>query len=356
VNPPQHLLELYKPRLVILAQDPKRHRPWSRWYEIVKTPRGDYHPCSAEFFLSFVFKRDRPRPWLQNLLHGGPPPQSTGLEVLRGLVLSVDRDATLPWELDVAGVRSQDGVQAWRAYAEMLAESGPFQPTMYGRAVQYAGRTVLTYWFLSAYNDAPNKHEGDFEMIAIELDSDHQPVQAGYSSHQSGLRRRWTDVEKDQGRPLVYVARGSHASYFDHKRNGHRTNSIPPRKGLDPRIEYLMAKFAIFFQDLVVVLRLLDRTPTHPDRPGDQPLDRGEFLDPELVVLPELTELDAQPQFWWMRLRCPWGSRHVRFFGDIAPDPPWEHGAKWTDPSSWINGLADDVARGGPPTAGDAAV
>jgi hypothetical protein len=34
------------------------------------------------------------------------------------------------------------------------------------------------------------------------------------SQHKSGSGRMWWDVRKENGRPLVYVALGSHANYF----------------------------------------------------------------------------------------------------------------------------------------------
>jgi hypothetical protein len=36
-----------------------------------------------------------------------------------------------------------------------------------------------------------------------------------YAQHTYGEQRAWRDVEQEDGRPVVYVARGSHASYFE---------------------------------------------------------------------------------------------------------------------------------------------
>lgn len=80
--------------------------------------------------------------------------------------------------------------------------------------------TKVTYWFFYAYNDGPSaqNHEGDFERITIELDPVTQkPTQANYSAHNNSHTKptAWQDVPLDAatGRPLVYVAGGSHASY-----------------------------------------------------------------------------------------------------------------------------------------------
>src|SRR5207247_8525528 len=56
------LLRKYNPQLVILPREWTRHRPSSPWYKKQDVPRGDYHPCPAELFPSFVTQRDKPKP------------------------------------------------------------------------------------------------------------------------------------------------------------------------------------------------------------------------------------------------------------------------------------------------------
>ena len=46
----------------------------------------------------------------------------------------------------------------------MLAAQS-FEPAIYGRCVRTTEGVCLQYWFLYMYNDAPNRHEGDWEMI-----------------------------------------------------------------------------------------------------------------------------------------------------------------------------------------------
>src|SRR5581483_800728 len=211
------LLERHRPRLIMLARDTTQHRPWKNVIEFNIPPRGDYHPCSAEFFLSWVFQRDRPRSYWAGVFGDPPHPPPTGLDNLKALTMKTDASATLDWEIDVAPIESQDARMAWRLYPDLLQGVVAPTPTVYGHVVRCDNGIGLEYWFLYPYNDAPNKHEGDWEMIALELDASEQPVQAGYASHKSGLRRAWADVEKasdDPRRPVVYIARGSHASYF----------------------------------------------------------------------------------------------------------------------------------------------
>lgn len=85
-------------------------------------------------------------------------------------------------------------------------------------------RIWLQYWFFYYYNDKAflriGLHEGDWEMIQIRLDANGNPNVATYAQHRQGERASWGQVEKDQTpdgpAPVVYSARGSHASYFRH--------------------------------------------------------------------------------------------------------------------------------------------
>ena len=81
------------------------------------------------------------------------------------------------------------------------------------------GKIAIQYWLY--YYDNPwtfNHHEGDWEMVQVVLDQDEQPLYAAYAQHLLGSKRLWRDVEKveigDEEHPKVFVARGSHASYF----------------------------------------------------------------------------------------------------------------------------------------------
>ena len=75
---------------------------------------------------------------------------------------------------------------------------------------------MVQYWFFYAYNPGTlNQHQGDWEMIEVVLDSTETPLYAVYSQHNAGEMAEWKDVETvDETHPRVYVALGSHASYF----------------------------------------------------------------------------------------------------------------------------------------------
>jgi hypothetical protein len=101
----------------------------------------------------------------------------------------------------------------------------------YGRVVRKGQNNwvVLQYWFFYCFNSwrsgfgGVNDHESDWEMITVYLyESNGQllPQWAAYASHDfhgDDLRRRWDDqtqLDLEDGHPVVYAGAGSHASYF----------------------------------------------------------------------------------------------------------------------------------------------
>ncbi|HSK21207.1 MAG TPA: hypothetical protein VK912_18780 [Longimicrobiales bacterium] len=100
----------------------------------------------------------------------------------------------------------------------------------YGRVVRAGGWTILHYMFFYAMNDwrsgfqGANDHEADWEQIFVYLyeagDGSLEPRWIAYASHDEygdGLRRRWDDplLVREGTHPVVFVAAGSHASYFE---------------------------------------------------------------------------------------------------------------------------------------------
>ena len=88
-------------------------------------------------------------------------------------------------------------------------------------------RLWLQYWLWYFYNDyrlaaSYGLHEGDWELVQLRLGEDEepdtaQPDYAVYAQHAKAQRQPWDRVRKDPNNAdaaQVYVARGSHASYF----------------------------------------------------------------------------------------------------------------------------------------------
>src|SRR3954449_2935761 len=90
------------------------------------------------------------------------------------------------------------------------------------------GHRWLQYWFFYLYNDAGlggrfGLHEGDWEMVQYRRSADGEGIDlAVYAQHEYAEQHAWERVETTaDGAPIVYPARGTHASYFD--RGVHRT-------------------------------------------------------------------------------------------------------------------------------------
>ncbi len=88
----------------------------------------------------------------------------------------------------------------------------------YGAYVKFVNAgtlRVVQYWLFYAYNNGPlNEHQGDFEVVQVFLDNAGSPQRILLSQHSAGENAAWSDVEKLDTHPVVYVARGSHANYF----------------------------------------------------------------------------------------------------------------------------------------------
>ncbi len=336
------LLQRHNPILVLYPQESARERPGARrpgargW--------GDYHPCSAEFFLDRVHQRDGPRPYdIRGLLgQSWRPLTRTSLARLRERLMSLGPDATRGWELDVADIPSQDERRAWAVYGDLLRESEhPYEPVVYGHFVEGPSGPALQYWYLYIYNDFRNNHEADWEMAAIELAADGDPVRIGLSCHHGGYQRTWADAQPEGARPIVYVARGSHAGYFAYREKGYDVLDLVRHTNLPSGLGFLKP----LMEHLPSLRSWRDHPPADPLRdPRALERDRGVRLEPTLRPLP-VDPSNAGPDFWWMRYQGKWGSMHTRIAGTVGVDSPWgpsRQPVRWTDPVAWIRSLRID--------------
>jgi hypothetical protein len=109
------------------------------------------------------------------------------------------------------------------ASAAALHDDPRYADRVYGRARSGAdGRVWLQYRWFYLLNDyrlvgrrlPAGVHEGDWEMIQLRLDAGGAvPDLALYLHHRSAECRAWEAIERVGGRPVVYVARGSHGCY-----------------------------------------------------------------------------------------------------------------------------------------------
>lgn len=143
------------------------------------------------------------------LLAGGPV--SAGL---LGAVSYGNGEAVQPGDR-LAGMRRD-----YREQASELHRHSGLRNVVYGHAqTDSKGRRWLQYWCFYLYNDSSfagnfGLHEGDWEMVQLGLEGE-EPDVAVYAQHEYSEHRAWADVEQQDGAPVVYVARGTHASYFE---------------------------------------------------------------------------------------------------------------------------------------------
>jgi hypothetical protein len=184
---------------------------------------------------------------------------------------------------------------------------------------------ALQYWFCYYFDDWANIHEGDWESITLFLrrqDDAWLPLGATYSAHENGARRHWEDVERlEDTHPVVYVASGSHASYFQHVPEGYSTELSGYIIG---NLKFKLGfKFSTHKRDLV-------------PQPGAQHPLRA----PQVEVLPDPLEVlsadhPARRHLKWMGFRGSWGARELGRLIAGGPIGPAHKGLKWLNPFAW---------------------
>jgi hypothetical protein len=173
-------------------------------------------------------------------------------------------------------------------------------PAAYGRTLRRDdGGAWLQYWLYYPGQDQDRgilrtgRHEGDWELVQVRVDSSGDPAEVVYAQHAGAERCAWEEVEPQGGRPVVYAARGSHASYL--------------HAGIRDR--------------------------TWPD-PNDEADGRGE------VVRPRLVRISAQLPTW-MRWPGRWGGARARWWvpgeQDSPRGPAFQPDARWSDPEAWAD-------------------
>lgn len=177
------------------------------------------------------------------------------------------------------------------------------------------GALWLQYWAWYLYNDyrlAANLglHEGDWEMVQLRLDGsgeDAAPTDAVYAQHHHAERRPWDRVETDGGAPVVFVARGSHAAYFE--AGVFETDAwidIADGRRTSPRSTLLIVD-------------------------GDERTDGAARSDGG--AQPAADARPATDPYGWTRWRGRWGDTEPRIDGveSAGPDSPCQRD-QWADP------------------------
>ena len=239
---------------------------------LVLHPAEQFAPVRVDGFLvdSDVQQRT-PAGW--ETIPGPPPPGRTDLRLDQRSCLAIEGPAASP------------------CYASAEAAHGS-PAVVYGKAFRTKSGIDLQYWIWYPYNDysrtsPPGEiwqaHEGDWESVSVILDLEGRPLHVGLSKHCEGTRRPWSDVRRQGGRPIAYVALGSHANYFEPGTFRHSPVCWPRA-----------------LRDVVRALRLVDRAGS------------GRVVRPALVPVAAL-----RPS--WMRFAGAWGESAYVHFPNNAP-------------------------------------
>jgi Vacuolar protein sorting-associated protein 62 len=181
-----------------------------------------------------------------------------------------------------------------------VARSADTRPAVYARAVPSAdGGDWLQYWLFYAGQDQDRgivrtgRHQGDWELVQYRVDGAGRPREAVYAQHRGGERCGFSTVVTRHGHPVVYVAHGSHASYF--------------RAGTRDRL--------------------------WPD-PNDEADGRGAITVPRVVPISA-----TDPR--WMTYPGRWGNARARSWipgeQDSPPGPAFQDNPRWTDPDAFAS-------------------
>ena len=234
---------------------------------------------------------------------------------------------------DNRAIHRSDREGHWAAYSRILYQ-GDYAKVYYARVIDPSEDevTVIQYWFNYYYDDWANEHEGDWEMACV-LVKDGVPVGVAVSQHEGGEYREWSGLESRGARPVLYVAAGSHALYFE--TGAHLTT----REMFGLRIGAVDAP--------VIggsVLEFVDFTP----RDG-----KGVVLDDAKVLL--IPEPDPETGLWghtehsencdgncehnfeWLNFRGHWGGTAFLQGSASGPLGPAFTGLRWDDPRMWVD-------------------
>ena len=238
-----------------------------------------------------------------------------------------------------AGIKDKDTNYPRKAYTRIIRGNGLFKDYI-----------SIQYWLAYFFDDWANVHEMDWEMVSVILKKTatiEEPVACVFCSHIGAFRKPWKDVDKaidasvknEKGlHPVVYVANGSHASYFSDYPS-HINVSEPY---LNPGLRTLIRALGVGrpFTDYVLSF------------------EQGDKRFPEVEVIPE-DEREWTEGWRWLKFNGNWGSPaelsifhrliariplagHLpklfqRPIKEAGPKGPNTRGTCWHNPFDWGN-------------------
>jgi hypothetical protein len=126
------------------------------------------------------------------------------------------REGTGAEATDNVSARGDASDDLYAGDAATMAAQDEYGNRVYARVAHGAdSRVWVQYWIFYYFNSLVPVHEGDWELIQVGLNEvTHIAERAVYAQHGGGQWCPWNSVEKVGDKPVVYVARHSHASYF----------------------------------------------------------------------------------------------------------------------------------------------
>ena len=129
--------------------------------------------------------------------------------------------------LDLPGDPLSPGCTYERDFRRWYGDRSPSVYAHIATDSQHPRKLAVQYWLYYTFNDFTNKHEGDWEMAQVDFEASTPeqalriaPYEIDLAQHAGGERSEWShDVKlaKDGTHPVVYVATGSHAGYFQRR-------------------------------------------------------------------------------------------------------------------------------------------
>jgi hypothetical protein len=137
-------------------------------------------------------------------------PQPVGTETPR-----CDHEAGIEYDStdDVPSVLSSQGFYLDLDDAARPGDRTLAAPTYWERHEDESGLVAYVYWLFYGYNDYNNKHEGDWERIAVQVRGE-EPVAVTFWKHEEPTCVvKWSEMDVADGHPTVFAASGAHGSY-----------------------------------------------------------------------------------------------------------------------------------------------
>jgi len=312
-----YTVQQFRPLLALYPEIPQgTQREVNKDFPEVEPLNFDYHPRDIRIVLD------------HSSLHGTTIEKEESRERWR-TVLDAMETGRYKQDINVLhDVSASDKDEFWRRYGDIRKEGYPRR--CYARLVPGTrareNRIVLQYWYAYFYNDFWNTHEMDWETVMIVLKLDGQllrPSVCAYSGHHSGLWLPWKEIEKanslgeraeDGEHPIVYVASGSHASYF-----------FGPARYPTVRPAATMA--AALLDDRIPIDYVTS-------------FEKGSKHLVEAVAIPKPSHGVWEGDWRWLNQNGLWGSpgKWLDFeFGDAGPHGPPRQRTKWETPFRWID-------------------